>query len=51
MGRLLPHSFPPPPILAGVGEGGDFRDAAVFVMQHRVVDVSHVEDDGAERLN
>lgn len=50
MGRLLPHSFPPPPILAGV-EGGGFRDGAVFVMQHWVVDVSHVEDDGAERLN
>lgn len=29
----------------------DFRDGAVFAMQHRFVDVSHVEDDGAERLN
>lgn len=54
MGRLLPHSLPPPPILAGarVGGGGvDFRDGAVFAMQHRFVGVSHVEDDGAERLN
>lgn len=33
------------------GEGVDFRDSAVFAMQHRFVDVRHLEDDGAERLN
>lgn len=52
MGRLAP---PPPTLLPPTwreyGRGVDFRDGAVFVMQHRVVDVSHVEDDGAERLN
>ena len=31
--------------------GGDFRGYAAFAMQRRVVDASHVEDDGAERLN
>lgn len=35
----------------GGGGGGDFRGYAAFVMQRRVVDASHVEDDGAERLN
>lgn len=34
------------------GEGGlDFRGYAAFAMRRRVVDASHVEDDGAERLN
>lgn len=33
------------------GCGGDFRGYAAFAMWRRVVDASHVEDDGAERLN
>lgn len=57
MGRLLPHSLPPPPILAGVWEGVGWGGEAVGgwwiseMVQQRFVDVSHVEDDGAERLN
>lgn len=53
---------PPPPkknnnssaYLEGNGERGggvDFRGYAAFAKQRRVVDASHVEDDGAERLN
>lgn len=51
---------PPPPkknssaYLEGNGERGggvDFRGCAAFAKQRRVVDASHVEDDGAERLN
>lgn len=55
-------SFLPPPkkkknssaYLEGNGERGggvDFRGYAAFAKQRRVVDASHVEDDGAERLN
>lgn len=57
MGSFLP---PPPKkktssaYLEGNGERGggvDFRGYAAFAKQRRVVDASHVEDDGAERLN
>lgn len=60
MGSFLP----PPPTPSHLEEGGrmcvcvcvceegvDFRGYAAFAMQRRVVDASHVEDDGAERLN
>lgn len=51
MGHLLPPTHPSSTHLWRESGGVDFRDGAVFVMQHRAVDVSHVEDDGAERLN
>lgn len=51
-GAFSPPLLPSSTHLGGsLGGVGGFRDGAVFVMQHRIVDVSHVEDDGAERLN
>ena len=44
--------FSLPPSSSAYSKGGrDFRGYAAFAMQRRVVDASHVEDDGAERLN
>lgn len=55
----LTSPSPPLLVLSVWTEGGwraawggvDFRGYAAFARQRRVVDASHVEDDGAERLN